>query len=215
MVVNDRIAELIRESRSEEIPAAIRDGAYYDMQTLTQALIDLTIARARRPRDRDERRAERARLPDRPRPRREGARRRRPPRRRPRRAEVGGRREDAGGRAQRRLARTCRHGEHRPSAPMNGAARRDRVPSRARDRELPERRRRARACTALDRRAAARAARRARRRSPGTTTSRSSRTCCCAGRCRSCQRRRSRSKYPLVELATAAARLRAASSPSA
>jgi twitching motility protein PilT len=43
MVVNDRIAELIRESRSEDIPAAIKDGEYYDMQTLTQALIDLAI----------------------------------------------------------------------------------------------------------------------------------------------------------------------------
>jgi len=43
MVVNDRIAELIRESRSEEIPEAIRDGSYYDMQTLTQALLDLAI----------------------------------------------------------------------------------------------------------------------------------------------------------------------------
>ena len=44
MVVNDRIAELIRESRAEEIPAAIAEGSYYDMQTLTQALLELTIA---------------------------------------------------------------------------------------------------------------------------------------------------------------------------
>jgi twitching motility protein PilT len=44
MVVNDRISELIREARSEEIPAAIRDGTYFDMQTLSQALIDLTMA---------------------------------------------------------------------------------------------------------------------------------------------------------------------------
>ncbi len=43
MIVNDRIAELIRDSRAEEIPSAIRDGAYYNMQTLTQALIDLAI----------------------------------------------------------------------------------------------------------------------------------------------------------------------------
>ena len=43
MVVNDRIAELIRESRVDEIPSAIRDGAYFDMQTLTQALIALTV----------------------------------------------------------------------------------------------------------------------------------------------------------------------------
>jgi len=44
MVVNDRISELIRESRAEEIPSAIREGSYYDMQTLTQALIELAIA---------------------------------------------------------------------------------------------------------------------------------------------------------------------------
>ncbi len=44
MVVTERIAELIRESRAEEIPAAIQDGAYFDMQTLTEALIRLTIA---------------------------------------------------------------------------------------------------------------------------------------------------------------------------
>jgi twitching motility protein PilT len=44
MVVNDRIAELIRESRTEDIPIAIREGSYYDMQTLPQALIELTIA---------------------------------------------------------------------------------------------------------------------------------------------------------------------------
>jgi twitching motility protein PilT len=44
MIVNDRVAELIRESRSEEIPAAIRDGSYYDMQGLPQALIELTLA---------------------------------------------------------------------------------------------------------------------------------------------------------------------------
>jgi len=44
MVVNDRISELIRESRADEIPSAIREGSYYDLQTLTQALIELTIA---------------------------------------------------------------------------------------------------------------------------------------------------------------------------
>jgi twitching motility protein PilT len=44
LVVNDRVSELIRESRSEEIPTAIRDGEFYDMQSLTQALIDLTLA---------------------------------------------------------------------------------------------------------------------------------------------------------------------------
>ena len=51
MVVNDRIAELIRESRADELPAAMQDGAYYDMQTLTQALIELDARGARRPRD--------------------------------------------------------------------------------------------------------------------------------------------------------------------
>jgi twitching motility protein PilT len=44
MVVNDRIGELIRESRTDEITAAIREGSYYDMQTLTQALLELTMA---------------------------------------------------------------------------------------------------------------------------------------------------------------------------
>ena len=44
MVVNDRIAELIRDSEIESIPAAISEGAYYDMQTLTQALIELTMS---------------------------------------------------------------------------------------------------------------------------------------------------------------------------
>jgi twitching motility protein PilT len=43
MVSNDRIAELIRESRAEEIPAAIADGSFYEMRTLTQALIDLVL----------------------------------------------------------------------------------------------------------------------------------------------------------------------------
>jgi twitching motility protein PilT len=43
MIVNDRIAELIRENRTEDIPSAIRDGTYYDMQTLTQALIRLAL----------------------------------------------------------------------------------------------------------------------------------------------------------------------------
>jgi twitching motility protein PilT len=43
MVNNDRIAELIRENRPDEIPAAIAEGAYYEMQTLTQALIELVL----------------------------------------------------------------------------------------------------------------------------------------------------------------------------
>jgi twitching motility protein PilT len=43
MVSNDRIAELIRENKSEEIPAAIADGAFYDMRTLANALIELAL----------------------------------------------------------------------------------------------------------------------------------------------------------------------------
>jgi twitching motility protein PilT len=43
MVANDRIAELIRENRGEEIPHAIRDGAYYDMRALSEALIELVL----------------------------------------------------------------------------------------------------------------------------------------------------------------------------
>jgi twitching motility protein PilT len=44
MVSNARIADLIRENRTEEIPEAIADGGYFDMQTFSQALIDLVIA---------------------------------------------------------------------------------------------------------------------------------------------------------------------------
>jgi twitching motility protein PilT len=43
MVTNDRIAELIRENRPEEIPDAIAEGSYYDMQTMTLALIELVL----------------------------------------------------------------------------------------------------------------------------------------------------------------------------
>jgi twitching motility protein PilT len=43
MVSNDRIAELVREDRSDGIPAAIAEGAYYDMRTLTEALIELVL----------------------------------------------------------------------------------------------------------------------------------------------------------------------------
>jgi twitching motility protein PilT len=44
MVNNKRIEELIRENRAEEIPAAIEDGEFFEMQTLPNALIDLVIA---------------------------------------------------------------------------------------------------------------------------------------------------------------------------
>ena len=46
MVVNSRIEELIREDRTEEIPEAIADGQFFDMQTLTKALIDLVLSGA-------------------------------------------------------------------------------------------------------------------------------------------------------------------------
>ena len=44
MIANNRIAELIRENRPEEIPEAIADGEFFHMQTLTEALIDLVLA---------------------------------------------------------------------------------------------------------------------------------------------------------------------------
>jgi len=43
MVSNDRIAELIRENRADEIPAAIAEGTFYDMVTLNSALIELVV----------------------------------------------------------------------------------------------------------------------------------------------------------------------------
>ncbi len=44
MVNNSRIADLIREQRAEEIPDAIAEGQFFDMQTFTQALIELVLA---------------------------------------------------------------------------------------------------------------------------------------------------------------------------
>ena len=43
MVMNDRIADLIRENRAGDIGSAISEGAFYDMQTFSQALIDLVL----------------------------------------------------------------------------------------------------------------------------------------------------------------------------
>jgi twitching motility protein PilT len=43
MITNNRIAELIRENRSEEIPEAIAEGAFFHMQTFTKALIALVV----------------------------------------------------------------------------------------------------------------------------------------------------------------------------
>jgi twitching motility protein PilT len=44
MVVNARIADLIREARPDEIHDAIAEGEFFQMQTFSQALIDLVIA---------------------------------------------------------------------------------------------------------------------------------------------------------------------------
>jgi twitching motility protein PilT len=44
MVMNSRIADLIREGRADEIEDAIAEGEYFQMQTFTQALIQLVLA---------------------------------------------------------------------------------------------------------------------------------------------------------------------------
>jgi len=44
MVNNARIADLIRENRTEEIPDAIADGSFFHMQSFEQALIELVLA---------------------------------------------------------------------------------------------------------------------------------------------------------------------------
>ena len=44
MVMNARIADLIQEARADEIHEAIAEGAYFKMQTFTQALIDFVLA---------------------------------------------------------------------------------------------------------------------------------------------------------------------------
>ena len=46
MIANSRIQELIRENKTEFIPEAVAEGAFFKMQTLTAALIDLVIAGA-------------------------------------------------------------------------------------------------------------------------------------------------------------------------
>jgi twitching motility protein PilT len=43
MVNNARIADLIRESKTEEISDAMAEGAFFQMQTFEQALIDLVV----------------------------------------------------------------------------------------------------------------------------------------------------------------------------
>ncbi|HET9324889.1 MAG TPA: PilT/PilU family type 4a pilus ATPase [Gaiellaceae bacterium] len=44
MVVNARVADLIREGRPEEIHDAIEEGEFFEMQTFSKALIDLVVA---------------------------------------------------------------------------------------------------------------------------------------------------------------------------
>ena len=44
MVANARIQELIRENKPELVPEAIAEGAFFQMQTLTKALIDLVVS---------------------------------------------------------------------------------------------------------------------------------------------------------------------------
>jgi twitching motility protein PilT len=44
MVNNSRIADLIRDRKTEEIPDAIAEGQFFDMQTFSQALIELVVA---------------------------------------------------------------------------------------------------------------------------------------------------------------------------
>jgi twitching motility protein PilT len=44
MVTNNRIADLIRENKPEGITDAIEEGAFFDMQSFTTALIDLVLA---------------------------------------------------------------------------------------------------------------------------------------------------------------------------
>jgi twitching motility protein PilT len=46
MVNNVRIAELIRENKAEQIVEAIEEGAFFEMQTFTKALIELVISGA-------------------------------------------------------------------------------------------------------------------------------------------------------------------------
>jgi len=43
MVNNARIGDLIRENRADEIHDAIKDGSFFQMQTFTEALIDLVV----------------------------------------------------------------------------------------------------------------------------------------------------------------------------
>jgi twitching motility protein PilT len=44
MITNSRIADLIRDRKTEEISDAIAEGQFFDMQTFAQALIELVVA---------------------------------------------------------------------------------------------------------------------------------------------------------------------------
>jgi twitching motility protein PilT len=44
MITNARVAELIRESRTDEIPDAIEEGEFFQMQTFRRALIGLVVS---------------------------------------------------------------------------------------------------------------------------------------------------------------------------
>jgi twitching motility protein PilT len=44
MVTNSRIADLIRENKPESITDAIEEGAFFDMRSFTQALLDLVVS---------------------------------------------------------------------------------------------------------------------------------------------------------------------------
>jgi twitching motility protein PilT len=44
MVNNARISDLIRENRADEMHDAIDEGSFFQMQTFTQALIDLVVS---------------------------------------------------------------------------------------------------------------------------------------------------------------------------
>ena len=44
MVTNTRIADLIREAKTEEIPEAIAEGSFFQMQTFADALLELVLA---------------------------------------------------------------------------------------------------------------------------------------------------------------------------
>jgi twitching motility protein PilT len=44
MIANARIRELIRDNKPELVPEAIAEGAFFQMQTLTKALIDLVVS---------------------------------------------------------------------------------------------------------------------------------------------------------------------------